>query len=80
MNGGRRGGAYLWVCFESFVQLPVEQADLSFVLCDASVRCPTRRLGLTKTSLYQEFRVVIKYPVVVIKIDDKIRSLDQPLA
>jgi len=52
--------ASLWVDFERFVQLPVEEADFCFVL---------------KTDVHQKFGIVVKHPVVVIKIDYKIRCL-----
>lgn len=76
----RRGRAYLWVGFECFVQLPVEQTDLCFVLCDTSAKGLVRLLGLTKANVDQESGTIVEYPVVVIKIDDKICCLAQPSA
>ena len=71
----RGGRAYLRVGFECFVKLSVEQADLRFVLCDALARGLARLLELTKADIRQGFGIVVKYPLVVIKIDDKICRL-----
>ena len=70
-----RGRAYLWVGFERFVQLPVEEADLYFVLCDTSATGLARLKRPTEADVHQEFGIIVEYPVVMIKIDDKIRCL-----
>jgi len=74
---GRRGRAYLWVGFERFVQHPVEEADLCLVLCDTSAEGFVRPERPTKADVNQGFGVVVEYPVIMIKIDDKIRCLGQ---
>ena len=72
---GCRGIAYLWVGFERFVQLPVEEADLCFVLCDTSAEGLMRLERPTEADVHQEFGIVVEYPVVVIKVDNKICCL-----
>jgi len=52
--------ASLWVGFECLVQFLIEEADLRLVL---------------KADVHQEFGIIAKYPVVVIKIDYEICCL-----
>ena len=44
----------------------------------SSVKGLTMLLELTKADIHQEFGIVIEYPVVAIKVDDKICCLAQP--
>jgi len=38
------------------------------------------QLGLTKADLHQGLGIIVKYPLVMIKVDDKIRRLVQASA
>lgn len=66
------------VLLELLVSQTVKEADFRLVLCIAGGQQPnlaSHPKELTETEFGQRLGIVIKYPLVVIEVDDEIRRL-----
>ena len=69
-------GQYLWIEFEVFVVLVVEEADFRFVFYEnVEEGDGMKKRRRTESYFCEGFVIIVEDPIIVIQIDDKVRCL-----